>query len=64
MEGTCVGRKDQNFPTEDDLVPPFVDIFRQTTGMPLVWCSGQNIDRIVTVFKACRQAGRQFILGF
>jgi ribonuclease J len=30
--------------------------------MPLVWCSGQNIDRIVTVFKAFRRAGRQFIV--
>jgi ribonuclease J len=62
MEGTCVGRDDQTFPTEDDLVPRFVDLFRRTPGMPLVWCSGQNIDRIVTIFKACRCAGRQFIL--
>jgi ribonuclease J len=62
IEGTCVGRDDQQFPAEDDLVPRLVDIFRQTPGMPLVWCSGQNIDRIVTVFKACRRAGRQFIV--
>jgi hypothetical protein len=62
MEGSCVGRDDQTFPTEDDLAPRFVDLFRQTPGMPLVWCSGQNIDRIVTIFKACRDAGRQFIL--
>jgi ribonuclease J len=62
MEGTCVARADQNFPTEDDLVPCLADIFRQTKGMPLVWCSGQNIDRIVTIFKACRRAGRQFIV--
>lgn len=62
MEGTCIGRDDQEFPTEDDLVPRLVDIFRQTPGMPLVWCSGQNIDRLVTVFKACRRAGRQFIV--
>jgi ribonuclease J len=62
MEGTCVGREDQEFPTEDDLVPRLVDIFQQTPGMPLAWCSGQNIDRIVTVFKACRRAGRQLIV--
>ena len=30
--------------------------------MPLVWCSGQNLDRIVTIFKACRKSGRQFIV--
>jgi len=62
MEGTCVGREDKSFPGEDDLVSPLVELFRQTAGMPLVWCSGQNIDRIVTVFKACKRAKRQFII--
>lgn len=62
MEGTCIGREDKTFDTEDDLVPRLADIFQQTKGMPLVWCSGQNIDRIVTVFKACLRAKRQFIV--
>jgi ribonuclease J len=62
MEGTCVGREDQTFPKEDDLVPRLVDIFNKTAGMPLVWCSGQNFDRIVTVWKACRKASRDFIV--
>jgi ribonuclease J len=63
MEGTCLGREDgKGFSTEDALVPGLADIFKQTTGMPLVWCSGQNIDRIVTVFKACIRADRQFIV--
>ena len=64
MEGTCIGRGnvDRTFQSEDDLVPQFADYLRQTPGMPLVWCSGQNIDRIVTIFKACRQTGRQFII--
>lgn len=62
MEGTCVGREDKTFPSEDDLVSPMAELFGQTAGMPLVWCSGQNIDRIVTVFKACKRAKRQFII--
>lgn len=64
MEGTCIGRDNEEraFPTEDDLVPQFANYFRQTPGMPLVWCSGQNIDRIVTIYKACKVAGRQFIV--
>jgi ribonuclease J len=28
----------------------------------LVWASGQNIDRLVTLYKACRKARRQLIL--
>lgn len=62
MEGTCVGREDKTYITEDELVPQFADIFKKTPGMPLVWCSGQNIDRIVTIFKACLASKRQFIV--
>jgi ribonuclease J len=63
MEGTCLGRENgSGLQTEDDLVPGLADIFQQTQGMPLVWCSGQNIDRIVTIFKACLRAKRQFIV--
>jgi ribonuclease J len=64
MEGTTIGRLDaeQGFPTEDELEDRFVELFKQTPGMPLVWCSGQNIDRIVTIFRACKRAGRQFII--
>ena len=62
-EGTCLGRDDEGkFETEDDLVPGLADVFQQTKGMPLVWCSGQNIDRIVTIFKSCIRADRQFIV--
>ncbi|MBW2737220.1 MAG: MBL fold metallo-hydrolase, partial [Deltaproteobacteria bacterium] len=58
MEGTTVGRADTElgFPTEHELEARFVASFRQTTGMPLVWCAGQNGDRIVTVFRACKKA--------
>jgi len=42
--------------TETALEAQFVGLFRETPGMPLVWCSGQNIDRLVTIFKACRKA--------
>jgi ribonuclease J len=64
MEGTCIGRSggEHAFPSEDDLVSQLTEIFKNTKGMPLFWCSGQNIDRLVTIFKACRKAGRQFIL--
>jgi ribonuclease J len=64
MEGTTIGRIEtgSGFPTEVELEERFVELFRQTAGMPLVWCSGQNVDRIVTIFKACKMTGRQFII--
>jgi len=64
MEGTTIGRGDpgQGPATEEDLEARFVRLFRRTAGMPLVWCSGQNIDRLVTIFRACKRSGRQFIV--
>ena len=64
MEGTTIGRSDaeKGFATEAKLEDGMVEVFKQTTGMALVWCSGQNIDRLVTVYKACQRAGREFII--
>jgi len=64
MEGTTIKREgtESGFPTERDIENDMVRIFRNTPGMPLIWCSGQNIDRIVTVFRAAKRSGRQFII--
>ena len=64
MEGTTLGRQDtqKGFPTETEIERRFEKLFRATKGMPLVWCSGQNIDRLVSVLKACMRTGRTLIL--
>lgn len=64
MEGTTLGRPESEtgFPTEDDLVERFIELFNKTDGLVLVWASGQNIDRIVTLYKACRRVRRQLVL--
>ena len=62
MEGTRVGKTDSISLSEDDLVHQFVELFSKANGLPLVWVSGQNIDRIVTIFKACQATGKQLII--
>lgn len=64
MEGTTIGRSSSEgkFKTEHDLEQTFAEQIKQTKGMALVWTSGQNIDRLVTLFKACKKTGRQLIL--
>jgi ribonuclease J len=64
MEGTTVSRTGtgEGFPTETDLEHQLVGLFKETKGLPLVWCSGQNIDRLVTVFRAVKRSNRQFII--
>jgi ribonuclease J len=63
LEGTLVGQDDgRALRTEDELVPEMVSIINATKGLVLVCCSGQNIDRLVTIFKAARKARRQLII--
>lgn len=64
MEGTTIGRAGANsqFETEQELEQDFYAQMRKTTGMVLVWTSGQNIDRLVTIFKATKMSGRQLIM--
>jgi ribonuclease J len=40
----------------------FVDRFKDTAGMALVACSAQNIDRVVTVYRAAKRTARTLIV--
>jgi ribonuclease J len=64
MEGLSLGRlaDDEKFKTEDDLENTFLDRFDATAGMALVACSAQNIDRVVTVYRAAKRARRTMIV--
>lgn len=64
MEGTTIGRSgsEAKFKTEQELEQCFLEHIGDSKGMTLVWTSGQNIDRLVTMFKACKKSGRQLIL--
>ena len=64
MEGTTLGRAGtrEGFETEDDLEARFAEAFRRTKGLHLVWTSSQNIDRVVTVFRAAKRTGRLLLI--
>lgn len=64
MEGSTIGRTghDNVYPSENDLEQRFIEHFNAAKGLTLVWTSGQNIDRLVTIYRACRQAGKKFIV--
>jgi ribonuclease J len=64
MEGTTLQREstEKGFQTEHELELELAELFKETQGMPLVNCSGQNIDRIVTVFNAAKRSDRHFIV--
>ena len=64
MEGSSLGRlaEDEAFPTEQALEEIFVDRFSSTPGMALVACSAQNIDRVVTIYRAALRTGRTLVV--
>jgi ribonuclease J len=64
MEGTTLSRLglENEYPSEDELEARFIDHFNSAKGLSLVWTSGQNIDRLVSIYKACRQTGKKFIV--
>lgn len=64
LEGSSLGRlrDDQQFPTEADIEEQFVKAFLATTGLALVHTSGQNIDRIVSIFRASKRTGRKLVI--
>jgi len=65
MEGTLVGeRTDEQTITEQELENEFVQVIEETAGIVLVTTSSQNIDRIVTIFKATKRTGRRLIIDF
>lgn len=57
-EGTQVGGVDHGGRTESELESELVDVCRETTGLVAVLGSAQNLDRLVTVFRAARRTGR------
>jgi len=64
MEGSTIGRTglDDAYPSEDDLEQRFIKLFNAAKGLTLIWTSGQNIDRLVTIYRACRKTGKKFIV--
>jgi ribonuclease J len=61
MEGTNLGR-DKPCVTEEDLEKAFAELFRGTAGRVFVSWSAQNVDRTVTLYRACLRARRSLVV--
>jgi ribonuclease J len=64
LEGSTIGRTEKPFPTESELEDEFVETFKKTKGINLMYVSGQNIDRLVTIYRACKKSGKIFLIDF
>lgn len=64
LEGSSLGRltDSQKFPTEKEIENQLAHVFSNTEGLALIHTSGQNIDRIVSIFRASKRTGRKLII--
>lgn len=63
LEGTTLGRSaDKPMASEADLVLQLKRSMTSTKGIVLAGFSGQNIDRLVTFYKAALSSGRSFVV--
>lgn len=63
MEGSSLGRLEpgQRFPTETEVEALLVERLRPL-GFVAVCASAQNIDRVVSLYRACKRTGRTLVL--
>jgi ribonuclease J len=62
MEGTMLSREDELYKTENDIENKMVDLLKKGKNLMFLSCSSQNIDRIVSAYKACVRTDTLFVV--
>ncbi len=62
MEGTTIGRGNQTSKTEVEIENEMHCKFTEPGKANLVLTSGQNIDRLVSIYKACKKANKILVI--
>jgi len=62
MEGTCIGRDDKEDRNETAVELDIAKVLKTNEKITFFMSSSQNIDRLVTAFRACKQSGSLFII--
>ncbi len=64
LEGTTIGRNDHLSLTETEIENKFVKSLNEDLGLHLIYTSGQNIDRLVSIYRACKRTGKILAIDF
>lgn len=62
LEGTMMGQERKATRKEEDIESDIGKVLSETPGLALIMMSAHNIDRIVSVYKAAKDADRTFII--
>ena len=62
LEGTTIAREHEPFKTENQIENELAKAFRKSDKINLIYTSGQNIDRLTSIYKACKRTGKTLVI--
>nr|WP_321514452.1 MBL fold metallo-hydrolase [uncultured Pseudodesulfovibrio sp.] len=62
LEGTMMHRGNSQFSSESEVEEGVVQAIKTESGIVCLNCSAQNIDRMVSAFRAAKRSGRTFVV--
>ena len=62
MEGSALGREDAQYKTEVEVEKRLEDVLRERKNITFLFASSQNIDRIVSAYRACLKTDSIFVI--
>lgn len=62
LEGSMLGREEQAYNNETDVEQRIWGILKETKNIAFLSCSSQNIDRLVSAYRACIKIDRIFVI--
>jgi len=62
LEGSMLGRGKGQYPTETDVENEIARLLKKHSRLFFIACSSQNIDRLVSIYRACVKSDRVFVI--
>ncbi|MCH7594465.1 MAG: MBL fold metallo-hydrolase, partial [Chloroflexi bacterium] len=62
LEGTMLGRSEGDYQTEDDVEEAVREVIESTGSYTFIFASSQNLDRLVSVYRAAIRCGAIFVI--
>jgi ribonuclease J len=62
LEGSMLGRGDGLYPSEQTVEDKLVSMFSGKTNISFVFCSSQNIDRLVSIYRAAKKTNQTVVI--
>jgi ribonuclease J len=62
LEGSMLGRENGQYQDEGAVEERLVNLFKEKENIAFVFCSSQNIDRLVSIYRAVKRSGSLFVI--